>query len=425
MPGPSRDAPGRSREPAGIRQAGGRDPTGGIPADEPPDPGPIAGGWAGSQGTRGRGPPEGGLRRYRLAAVRLSDFDYQLPPEAIAQQPIEPRDAARLLCHRRSDGRRLHRQVRDLPDLLAPGDLLVLNDTRVIPARLFAQRPGGGRVELLLCRRLPGAGGTQAPVRYSAMARPAAKLAPGMALRCGEQVLRVLCRELEPDGSPAPFFELEFEGLAPADEAAQLARLGRLPLPPYIQRPGGPDPVDEQRYQTVYARVPGAVAAPTAGLHLTPELFERLEQRGVERAFVTLHVGPGTFRPVESEDPRQHRMHAEEFVLSAATAEAIRRTRARGGRVCAVGTTVVRTLESAADGAGGVRAGAGETRLFLAPGDRFQVVDALLTNFHLPKSTLLMLVAAFIGTAEVLSLYAEALREGYRFYSYGDATWLE
>lgn len=352
--------------------------------------------------------------------MRLSDFDYALPPEAIAQQPIEPRDAARLLCHRRRDGRRLHRRVRDLPELLEPGDLLVLNDTRVIPARLFARRPGGGQVELLLCRRLPGAG-----VRYSSMARPAAKLAAGMRLRCGEQAILVLGREREADGTPAPFFELEFEGLAPADEAAALARLGELPLPPYIERPSGPQPADAERYQTVYARVPGAVAAPTAGLHLTEELFARLDARGVQRAFVTLHVGPGTFRPVESEDPRQHRMHAEEFVLSAATAEAIRLTRARGGRVCAVGTTVVRTLESAADGAGGVRAGAGETRLFLAPGDRFQVVDALLTNFHLPKSTLLMLVAAFIGTAEVLDLYAEALREGYRFYSYGDATWLE
>lgn len=352
--------------------------------------------------------------------MQLSDFDYHLPPEAIAQAPAEPRDAARLLCYRRSDGRQLLRQVRDLPEFLRPGDLLVLNDTRVRPARLLGTRPAGGKVELLLCKRLPGNA-----VRYSALAKPLAKLSPGMRLCCGELSVRVLERELEPDGSPAPMVQVELEGLSPADEEAALLQHGELPLPPYIQRPAGPRPADLERYQTVYARVPGAVAAPTAGLHFTPELLARLEAQGVERAQVTLHVGPGTFRPVESNDPRQHRMHSEEYELPAATALAIERTRARGGRVCAVGTTVVRTLETCRDGRGGVLPGSGSTALFLTPGEPFEVVDALLTNFHLPKSTLLMLVAAFIGTPTVMELYSAALAAGFRFYSYGDAMWLE
>ena len=344
--------------------------------------------------------------------MRTDRFDYELPASAIAQRPSDRREAARLLVHDRASGTTRHRSVADLPRLLAPGDLLVANDTRVRAARVEAQRPGGGRTELLFVERLAG----DEP-RWRALARPAARLRPGMPLHVPGDAASL--RAVERHGAE---WVVELVDVEPGpDEEAFFERAGGVPLPPYVERPHGPDATDRERYQTVFAERLGAVAAPTAGLHLTRELLAELEVRGVAFATVTLHVGPGTFRPVEVDDPREHTMHAERFTLSEVTAAAIERTRARGGRVVAVGTTCVRTLESCVDEDGVLRAASGETSLFLVPGARFHVVDALLTNFHLPRSTLLMLVCAFAGTERVLGLYAEALERGYRFASYGDA----
>ena len=350
--------------------------------------------------------------------MKLDDFDYHLPPERIAHEPAARRDGARLLVHRLGEKRTEHRGVADLPELLQPGDLLVVNDTRVLPARLFARRASGGAVELLL---LEPAGPGRA---WRALVHPARKLRPG-------EVLTVAGGEVEARLVARPDEEWRVELVDPLDPRAPveelLARVGRMPLPPYIER-GGREPetvgardaLDRERYQTVYARRPGAVAAPTAGLHFTPGLLGALEARGVRRASVTLHVGAGTFRPVKTADPRDHRMHAERFELSPMAVEAIEATRRSGGRVVAVGTTTVRVLESCVDPDGRLVPRTGETRLFLLPGASFRVVDALWTNFHLPKSTLLMLVCAFAGTERVLELYREAVAEGYRFYSYGD-----
>lgn len=351
------------------------------------------------------------------------DFDYELPARLIAQEPSPSRDAARLLVHRLAEGRTEHRAVRDLPELLSSGDLLVVNDARVLPARLFARRASGGRVELLFFEALgPGRAGE----RWLALARPARKLREGeeLGVEGAPERLVAAARRPRPDGEPGPEWEFELSGGGPGSVAALLERVGRVPLPPYIARATGDElreVSDRERYQTVFAREPVAVAAPTAGLHFTPELLGRLAARGVERAAITLEVGPGTFRPVESERVEDHVMHSERFRVPQATAAAIRACRDRGGRVVAVGTTVVRTLEAAAAGQGCVRAGEGRTDLFLRPGAEFGVVDALLTNFHLPRSTLLMLVAAFAGRERVLGLYAEAITLGYRFYSYGDA----
>ena len=339
--------------------------------------------------------------------MRTDDFDYELPDERIARTPVE-RGRARLLVLD-AEGAERHRAAADLPELLHPGDLLVVNDTRVLPARLLATRaPGGGKVELLL---LDG----DQPTRWRAMARPAKKLAPGTTLRIGEG---------ERDGATAVEAVVESRGddgvcvlrfSAPVLDVIE--RFGAIPLPPYLRRAALPE--DRDWYQTVYATEPGAVAAPTAGLHLTSSTLAELERRGVERAAITLHVGPGTFKPVKVERVEDHRLDAERYVLPEPTVRAIERTRARGGRVVAVGTTVVRCLEAAASG--GLRAGRGETDLFIQPGYRFQVVDLLLTNFHLPRSTLLMLVAAFAGKERVLAAYREAIESAYRFYSYGDA----
>ena len=336
-------------------------------------------------------------------------FDFELPPDRIATAPAEPRDSSRLCVLDRGRPDLQHRIFRDLGEFLRPGDLLVLNDTRVRPWRLCGRRPTGGRVECLI---LSLQGGVE-----EAFVKPSKKLAPGdeIEMEGGAIVLSLL----EPLGMGRWRIGLRAVD-AGLDEA--LERHGRAPLPPYIERSGDEDPVgDRERYQTVFARVPGAVAAPTAGLHFTPALLAQLAARGVQTATVTLHVGEGTFAPLRSEIVTEHRMHEEEYELPQATADQVAQTRQRGGRVVAVGTTSCRTLETCAAGRGLVRAASGRSDLFLYPGRQFAVVDALVTNFHLPKSTLLMLVAALAGRERILSAYREAIERGYRFYSYGDA----
>lgn len=339
----------------------------------------------------------------------VADFDFQLPVSQIAKAPAEPRDAARLLVYERSSETCDHTRFREILRYLRPGDLLVLNDTKVLPHRLIGRRSSGGRVETLLLER------------HGELARgylkPAKKLEIGEAIAFEGGAVRITPLAALGGG----IFQLRIEA-ADGDVAATLERVGRAPLPPYIERDDG-DAValDRARYQTVFAREPGAVAAPTAGLHFTSELLASLMAGGVETAHVTLHVGEGTFAPVRVTDVEQHRMHAEHYVLPEATAAAIHRARARGGRVIAVGTTAARTLETCGRAGGLVAAGEGESRLFLYPGKRFGVVDALLTNFHLPRSTLLMLVAAFAGREQILRVYRGAVEEGYRFFSFGDA----
>lgn len=341
--------------------------------------------------------------------VNLSDFSYDLPAELIAQNPLPVRSASRMLLVDRETGEWADRSVRDLPGLLAPGDLLVLNDTRVVAARLHGVKPTGGQVEVLLER---ACGEREALVQM----RASKPVRPGLAIRTAGGELEVL-------GSEAGLWRVRLPG--PALEFFD--RWGDVPLPPYIQRSPGPE--DRLRYQSVFAREPGAVAAPTASLHFDVPLLEAIGARGVETAFVTLHVGAGTFKPVRAEQLDAHIMHAERVSVSAQTCEAVTRTRARGGRVVAAGTTVVRALESAAEesarrGGGAIEPWAGETRLFIRPGFRFRVIDALLTNFHLPESTLLMLVCAFAGRDAVLDAYRHAVEAGYRFFSYGDAMFL-
>lgn len=341
--------------------------------------------------------------------MQVSDFDFHLPPASIATSAAEPRDSARLFVHDRASRRDEHANVRDLTRFLRPGDLLVLNDTKVMPWRLRGRRATGGAVECLLVR-LDGEVG-------EAFVKPSKKLRAGdrVPMESGAIDLELL----ETLGSGR--WRVGLRAVA-GSVAEALERCGRAPLPPYIDRDGEEDVAgDRARYQTVYARVPGAIAAPTAGLHFTPELLQRLSVMGVETAFVTLHVGEGTFAPIRAATVAEHRMHSELYELPQATADAIASTRARGGRVVAVGTTSCRTLETCADGKGGVVAGSGASDLFLHPGRRFRVVDALFTNFHLPQSTLLMLVAAFAGHEEILAVYRDAVARGYRFYSFGDA----
>jgi S-adenosylmethionine:tRNA ribosyltransferase-isomerase len=345
--------------------------------------------------------------------VKLAEFDYDLPPGRIAQRPLENRDASRLLVLDRDSGTMDHRRFREFPGLLAPGDLLVLNDTRVLPARLVGRKPSGGRVELLLLERT---GDDPGDPTWRCWLKASRKPELGSELHFDHGlVATVLARDekvwsVRLGGRGGPVGEL-------------LRRAGRMPLPPYISRPDGePAPVDDRtRYQTVYARRDGAVAAPTAGLHFTPEVLKRIADRGVGQARVTLHVGPGTFEPVQVREVERHRMHAERFEIPRSTAEAIARTRNAGGRVVAVGTTVVRALEHCATEDGSVRADSGWCDLFIYPGYRFRAVDAMLTNFHLPRTTLIMLVSAFAGRERVLRAYREAVRNDYRFYSYGDA----
>ena len=340
-------------------------------------------------------------------ALPLSSFDYELPGDRIAQEPVACRDAARLLVLNRQSGARSHRVVRELPGLLRPGDILVMNDTRVRPARIHGRTASGGRVELLFVR-------AHGPHQWQCLGRPAKRLRTGtVVLLPGEHRMAVEHRLGE--GRYLITSQDTFD-------VAQLLRdHGELPLPPYIARRDGVHPADIERYQTVFARHEGAVAAPTAGLHFTPELLAAVRAGGVELAWITLHVGPGTFLPVRTEDVRQHHMEAETASIPIATADAVNAARRDGRRVIAVGTTTVRALESAARDSGRVRAGDLEADVFILPGFVFRVTDALLTNFHLPRSTLLMLVAAFAGRAATLDAYAEAVREGYRFYSYGDA----
>jgi S-adenosylmethionine:tRNA ribosyltransferase-isomerase len=362
--------------------------------------------------------------------VRTDQFDFELPDDRIALAPVSPRDAARLLvvepgtAPASADPPRLADHiVRDLPALLAPGDLLVLNDTRVIPTGLEGERqrpPAGVRVACSLVERLD-------ETRWRAFAKPGRRLQLGDRVRFGSTAggacelgtLEALVEAKEPDG----LFTLAFDRHgAYLDEAISL--VGHMPLPPYIANRRGIGARDAADYQTVYARVPGAVAAPTAGLHFTPELFAALASRGIEHAFLTLHVGLGTFVPVKAERTEDHVMHAEWGEIGTATAERIAAARSRGGRIVAVGTTVLRLLESAAREDGSVPTWRGRTDIFITPGYRFRVVDRLLTNFHLPRSTLFMLVAAFTGLDAMQQAYAHAIRSGYRFYSYGDATLL-
>ncbi|HBK45951.1 MAG TPA: tRNA preQ1(34) S-adenosylmethionine ribosyltransferase-isomerase QueA [Xanthomonadaceae bacterium] len=335
--------------------------------------------------------------------MKKSDFRYDLPESLIAQAPLAERSASRLMVVPPAPAGLQDRHVRDLPELLQPGDLLVFNDTRVIPARLFGHKASGGRVEILIERLL---GGQQARAQVGASKSP--KPGGRIALDAGGEA-EVLGREGE-------FYLLRFEVPEPLEQ--WLLHAGRLPLPPYIRREPGAD--DRERYQTVFAREIGAVAAPTAGLHFDETLLQRLRERGVEFGHVTLHVGAGTFQPVRVESLDQHVMHREWLNVGAGLVEQVRRTRARGGRVVAVGTTVVRSLESAMR-EGELQPFAGETQIFILPGYRIRSVDAMVTNFHLPESTLLMMVSAFAGRDRVFEAYRHAVAQRYRFFSYGDA----
>ncbi|MGB6241554.1 MAG: tRNA preQ1(34) S-adenosylmethionine ribosyltransferase-isomerase QueA [Castellaniella sp.] len=336
----------------------------------------------------------------------LSDFDYDLPPELIAQHPAERRDASRLL-HLDSSGALHDRQFTDLPALLRAGDLLVFNNTRVIKARLRGHKASGGQVEVLVERIL-------APQRALAHVRASKSPRPGTRLMLADGAV-----EAEVLGRQDELFELAF----PAPVLDLLESHGNVPLPPYITHAADDD--DESRYQTVYAEQPGAVAAPTAGLHFDQAMLDRLRQQGIDQAFVTLHVGAGTFQPVRVTHIRDHVMHAERYVVPAETLAKIHATRARGGRVIAVGTTSVRSLEAAAQDGDGIHTTEGDTRIFITPGYTFAHVDALITNFHLPQSTLLMLVSALAGMEPIRRAYAHAVQSRYRFFSYGDAMFIE
>ena len=340
-----------------------------------------------------------------ITGLKTSDYYFDLPKELIAQDPLEDRTASRLLVMNRNTGETEHRIFSDIIEYLKPGDTLVLNDTKVIPARLLGTKEGtGANVEILLLRRL-GAD------RWETLVRPGKKLRPGARVVFGDGSLKAVILDILDEGNR--LVEFEYEGIF--EEV--LDRLGEMPLPPYITH----KLKDKNMYQTVYARYEGSAAAPTAGLHFTQELLDEIRERGVRTAFVTLHVGLGTFRPVKVDDVKKHHMHTEWYQVSDEAAELINRTHAEGHRVICVGTTACRTVESASDENGIVHAGADETSIFIYPGYRFKVMDALITNFHLPESTLVMLVSAFAGREKVLGAYEEAISEKYRFFSFGDA----
>ncbi len=340
--------------------------------------------------------------------MKTSDFDYALPPELIAQTPAEKRDSSRLLCLDRGTGAFSHHHFYDLPDFLRPGDCLILNDSRVLPARLLGQRlPGGGACEVLLLI-------DRGENVWECIVRPGKHLRTGARLRFGDGELTAEVAEVLPDGNRLVRFF--YEGIF----LEALERLGKMPLPPYIKA----ELQDKERYQTVYSRVNGSAAAPTAGLHFTPDLLETIAAKGVRLGYVTLHVGLGTFRPVKEEDVEAHEMHSEYCTVPEETAALINETKANGGRVVCVGTTSCRTVESWAAEDGTMKASAGWTSIYIYPGYRFKVMDALVTNFHLPQSTLLMLVSAFAGRENVLRAYEAAVRERYRFFSFGDAMFI-
>ena len=340
--------------------------------------------------------------------MKTSDFNYDLPQELIAQTPLERRDGSRLMTLNRETGEISHRHFFDLPEFLHPGDTLVLNDSRVLPARLYGKRnPTGGAVELLLLKEHTGGS-------WECLARPGRKLKPGAEVVFGDGELSATI--LEDIGEGKKMVQFHYEGIF----LEVLERLGKMPLPPYIKE----ELQNGERYQTVYSKVVGSAAAPTAGLHFTPELLEKIKEMGVNIAYVTLHVGLGTFRPVAVEDVLDHHMHSEFCMISAETAEILNKTKKNGGRIICVGTTSCRTLESFANEDGTFVEKSGWTEIFIYPGYRFKAMDALVTNFHLPESTLLMLVSAFAGKEHVMGAYGEAVKEKYRFFSFGDAMFI-
>lgn len=341
----------------------------------------------------------------QITGLKTSDYYFDLPQELIAQDPLKDRASSRLLVMDKSTGEVQHRIFSDIKEYLRPGDTLVLNNTKVIPARLLGTKEGtGANVEILLLKRISS-------TQWETLVRPGKKLRPGARVVFGDGSLRAVILDILEEGNR--LVEFEYEGVF--EEV--LDRLGEMPLPPYITH----KLEDKNRYQTVYAKYEGSAAAPTAGLHFTQELLEEIRAMGVRTAFVTLHVGLGTFRPVKVDDVKSHHMHTEWYNVSEEAAELINRTHAEGHRVICVGTTSCRTVESAADDNGIVKAGCDDTSIFIYPGYKFKVMDALITNFHLPESTLVMLVSAFAGREKVLSAYEEAIREKYRFFSFGDA----
>ena len=336
--------------------------------------------------------------------MKTHDFWYDLPEELIAQTPLERRDSSRLLVLDRSTGALEHRHFYDIIDYLNPGDCLVMNDSRVLPARLLGQRPTGGAVEVLLLRDLGGGA-------WECLVKPGRKMQQGQAVSFGDGALTATVTQVQEDGNRVVQFH--YQGIF----LEILERLGKMPLPPYIQE----ELQDQERYQTVYSRSLGSAAAPTAGLHFTRELLDRIRQKGISEAFVTLHVGLGTFRPVKAEEVTEHHMHSEFCMLSAETAEVLNRTRQNGGRIICVGTTSCRTLESLAEPDGTFTEKSAWTDIFIYPGYRFKVLDGLITNFHLPESTLIMLIAALYGYDKTMHAYKVAVEEKYRFFSFGDA----
>lgn len=337
--------------------------------------------------------------------MTTKDFYYDLPPELIAQTPIADRASSRLLCLDKNSGEIHHERFYNIIDHLLPGDCLVMNNTRVIPARLYGSKGGtGGKIEFLLLKRIEGN-------EWEVILKPGKKAKPGACFEFGNGILRAKIIDVIEDGNR--IVEFEYDGIW--EEI--LDKLGEMPLPPYIKEKLD----DKERYQTVYSKVEGSAAAPTAGLHFTPDLLKKIEEKGVDIAYVTLHVGLGTFRPVSVDNVEEHIMHSEFYQISGETAAKINKAKQNGGRVIAVGTTSVRTLETVADKSGYIRSASGDTNIFIYPGYDFKIVDALITNFHLPESTLLMLISAFAGKEKVFNAYETAIKEKYRFFSFGDA----